>query len=150
MKNADLNNLLRTMVFKLSHNGWAKSNIGKILLGTSGQAQLVHWLKDEENPNDFGIKPLQKIGSLLNYTPHVVFIKDDDQEMQNILSSKNVDFCNYLEQKIHEYLSNNISDERITKKSKGKIDKFIENELLGFEIFPTTNKVEINTFNEIE
>ena len=44
MNSKETNALLRQMFNQLVDTGWAKTNIGKALLGDNGQGHVNHWL----------------------------------------------------------------------------------------------------------
>lgn len=131
MTSPELNNLLRTLVISLTNSGWLKTSIGKILLGSNGQAHMNHWLKfDGEKCNDFGIKPLERIGNLLEYETHIVYISKDDRETKKLLDSKNQEFMNILETSMKDFLANKAPSPKVGRSSNSKIDKVLE-ELLN-------------------
>ena len=127
----ELNNSLRGLVNKLIEAGWIKTTVGKVLLGNNGQAHMNHWLKsDNGKTNDFGIKPLERIGGLLEYEAHIVYVAKTDNDFKNELDSRNIQFIQNLETAMRNYLSENLPSPRITRSGGGKIDKVLD-ELIG-------------------
>lgn len=131
----DTNVHLRNAVNQLISDGWAKTNIGKTLLGDNSQGHVNHWLKqDGERVNDFGIKPLTTIADQVKYDVHVVFVpKDTPKEIIDVFDKYNIEFVEKLKTAISKYLSNEISAPKfITRNNKSKIDMVID-DLLGIE-----------------
>lgn len=127
----ELNNSLRGLVNKLIDAGWIKTSVGKVLLGNNGQAHMNHWLKNDTGKlNDFGIKPLERIGGLLEYETHLVYVAKNDLQFKNELDSRNIQFIQSLETAMTNYLSENIPSPRIGRSGGGKIDKVLD-ELIG-------------------
>lgn len=123
----EVNQLLREGITELIESGWLKTHIGKVLLGPNGQAHLNHFLKVEDNelPNNFGIKPLQKIGQVIGYDAHVVFIHPDDTEQLGNALHANQKFMDDLTAKLIDYLSNNTQTLN-TPKGKSQIDSVLD------------------------
>jgi len=137
---SDSNKIIRDMINDLLKSGWLKTHIGKVLLGANGQAHLNHFLKESDDGefNDFGIKPLSKIGNVIGYDVHVSFVPnqytieetiDRDEtivdslkfekkqealqkfeETIKILNNYNLDFNNTLKAALLNYLNNNIKN----------------------------------------
>ena len=127
----ELNNSLRGMINKLLESGWVKTTVGKTLLGTNGQAHMNHWLKDDDGKsNDFGIKPLERIGNLIEYETHIVYVNPEDTEFKKLLEDKNRTFVENLETAMVNYLSNNLPSPKIARAGSSKIDKVLD-ELIG-------------------
>ena len=126
MEPVELNESLRVRLLELIDSGWLKTHIGKILLGPNGQAHLNHFLKDDDLPNDFGLKPLAKVGSVVNYNLHIAFIKDDDVESIQQVDDMNHDFLNTLIEDMVDYLNNNNNSINLTRGGKSQIDSIID------------------------
>lgn len=125
----DVNIALRGMVTRLINQGWVKTQVGRILLGSNGQAHLNHWLKNNEAgaPNDFGIRPLQKVAALIDYEAHIVFLPTTNNEQAiEYLENQNNAFITELETRMTNVLSNNIPAAKITKTSRGQIDNVLD------------------------
>lgn len=127
MRVNEINGLLRAMVNKLIQMGWVKTMIGRIILGTNGQAHMNHWFKEDDGKaNDFGIKPLDRIASLNDHSAQIVFVHDNDVEFMEILEKRNVQFASDLEQLILNYLNKNIETPKIARGGKSKIDCLLD------------------------
>lgn len=126
MEPADVNELLRTKLLELIDSGWLKTHIGKILLGPNGQAHLNHFLKEGTLPNDFGLKPLTKIGNVVNYDLHIAFIKADDVESIQQVNDMNHDFVDTLIEDMVNYLSKNTNSINLTRGGKSQIDSILD------------------------
>jgi len=127
MQLEEVNQLLRDCISELIESGWLKTHIGKVLLGPNGQAHLNHFLKQEDNelPNNFGIKPLQKIGQVIHYDAHVVFIHPDDTEQLGHALHANQKFIDDLTIKLIDYLSKNTQPLN-SPKGKSQIDSVLD------------------------
>ncbi len=122
----DTNDLIRNSINELINTGWLKTHIGKLLLGPNGQAHLNHFLKTEDNdlPNNFGIKPLQKIAQGLEYDVHVVFVHPDNTEQINILNNANQKFVKVIMETIVEHMKGEHKME--IPKAKSQIDSVLD------------------------
>lgn len=102
MKIEIVNSMLRNMAVNLCEKGWAKTTVGKLLLGSNGQAHLNQWIKPDKNTGDvkdFGIKPLTKIANLIGYEPHVVFLPTDQtDENGKIILARNAEAEQYIDE----------------------------------------------------
>lgn len=123
----DTNELLRNCINELINSGWLKTHIGKVLLGPNGQAHLNHFLKDEDGelPNNFGIKPLQKVGQVIGYDAHVVFIHPGDDAAVDGALACNQKFVNELVEKLVAHLSDNTQKVNAPK-GKSQIDNVLD------------------------
>jgi|GEM_PF-6600688 len=123
----ETNDLIRECINNMIESGWLKTHIGKILLGPNGQAHLNHFLKSEDNdlPNNFGIKPLQKIGQVINFDAHVVFIHPDDTKRLMEVNEANQEFVAELAKQITDYLGDNTRKVNIPK-GKSQIDSVLD------------------------
>ena len=125
----DINAALRGMITKLINSGWSKTNVGRILLGANGQAHMNHWMKskDDGSPNDFGIKPLDRIAKLLDYETHVVFVKPgENPQAIEYIDNLNNEYIQQLEKACSDVLSNNIPAPKTGKSGKGQIDAVLD------------------------
>jgi len=122
----ETNDLIRNSIVELINSGWLKTHVGKLLLGPNGQAHLNHFLKSEDNelPNNFGIKPLQKIGQVIEYDAHVVFIHPDDSEQINIVNSLNQKFVKDLLEKLIKHMKGEHKVE--APRTKSQIDSVLD------------------------
>jgi hypothetical protein len=123
------------MVNDLVNLGHKKTIIGKLLLGTSGYAPILKFT-DTEDLN-FGVKPLAKIGETTKYNLHLVYAKESDYELIELLNSKNKEFSEELKEKLVNYLNSDELNGRkqytLTKKRKTQIDDAL-NDILS-EVF---------------
>lgn len=127
MRPADLNNSLRSLVAKLIDLGWLRTTIGKILLGTNGQAHMNRWLNEDSlKQNDFGVKPLQTIASLLHHHIEIVFVSDEDAELSKYIETRNQEVIQELEKGILAYLTNSIEAPKITRTGRSRIDSLLD------------------------
>lgn len=122
----ETNDLIRNAIVELINSGWLKTHIGKLILGPNGQAHLNHFLKTEDNElaNNFGIKPLQKIGQVIEYDAHIVFIHPDDIDQINKVNSSNQKFIEDLIDKLVKHMKGEQKPE-ITR-TKSQIDSVID------------------------
>jgi len=126
----DVNELIRTSITELIDSGWLKTHIGNVLLGPNGQAHLNHFLKQEDNklPNNFGVKPLQRISQVIGYDTHLVFIHPDDTEGLQSANEANHQFIENLTVQLVEYLSN--SAKHVNRpKGRSQIDDVLDDML---------------------
>jgi len=126
MEPVEVNELIRTKLLELIDSGWLKTHIGKILLGPNGQAHLNHFLKEGDLPNDFGLKPLVKVGNVVNYDLHIAFIKADDTESIQQVNDMNHDFVDTLIEDMVNYLSKNTNSINLTRGGKSQIDGILD------------------------
>lgn len=132
------NKVLKESLLQLVHNGYAKSIIGKILLGNSGAAAVMNGF-NQESGFSFGLKPLTRIAKVLDREVHLVIIDPDDPEtaklMQDI-SVNNVKFINDLTKRITDFMVNQESGKiNSGSRSVGRNDKIHQakvDELLKF------------------
>lgn len=117
-----VNSLVRQMINELVNLGHKKTIIGKLLLGASGYAPILKFTDSDEL--NFGVKPLAKIGETTNYDLHLVYLKDTDHDLINLLNSKNQEFAEELKYKIIDYLNSDDDNKKSmgNKKRKTQID----------------------------
>lgn len=136
MQIQQFNKILKESLLRLVHNGYAKSIIGKILLGNSGAAAVMAGFSNDEGFS-FGIKPLTRIGKKLHNEVHIVFIPADDENSQllQMINDANIKFVNQLSDEITTYMQtreDNREEHLVAKNDKAqqqKVDtllKFLE------------------------
>ncbi len=134
MKIKEINSILRETINQIVNSGWLKTHIGKVLLGANGQAHLNHFLKVNENgiDSDFGIKPLQKIATVIDHDVMVIFVPHGNNNLVEFISNTNMEFVANLERELLTYLNNNIQKNANLRTSvpKTQIDNVLD-ELLG-------------------
>jgi hypothetical protein len=135
MKIEEVNSILRNKILHLINTGWLKTHIGKVLLGANGQAHLNHFLKENKDTgkvNDFGIKPLQKIGNVIGYDVCIAFVPQDNHDVEEQLEQLNMNFIEDLEQSLLNYLNKNVSaNANIVRSSRTQIDSVLDDLLPG-------------------
>ena len=114
----ELNELLKTIINDIVEEWGSVSGIrhkvSKILLGAHGQASINRWMSGErETP--FGIKPLTKIGNLLDYDVHLAFVKR--KRDKEYIHDLNIEFAKEFKSKINEYLKYETSEKEKPKKN---------------------------------
>jgi len=135
MKLNELNEILRSLILNKIENGWIKSQIGKILLGPSGQAQMNRFLSPNESgiKINFGIKPLQKIARLLDYDATIIFIPNNKSEINQAVEECNMRFLSELSIALDNFIKNNFTENIIKNNSKSEMDEII-NSIIEEEI----------------
>lgn len=129
MKIDEVNSILRNKILHLINEGWLKTHIGRVLLGSNGQAHLNHFLKEDTksgHPNDFGVKPLQKIASVIGYNVRIVFVPKNQHETEEHLEQLNMHFIEDLDQSLINYLNNNVTSPVIAKSSRTQLDAVLD------------------------
>ncbi len=123
----DTNEIIRDCINDLINSGWLKTHIGKVLLGPNGQAHLNHFLKaeDGELPNNFGIKPLQKIGQVIGYDAHIMFIHPEDAPGLSNAHAANQKFIDELAAALVKYLTDTTKQSG-TSKGKSTLDSVLD------------------------
>lgn len=134
MQIQQVNKILKESLMQLVNNGYAKSIIGKILLGSSGAAAVMHGFNSDDGFS-FGIKPLTRIGKLMQKEVHIVFIDadgDKDLKLLQDIDKVNNEFINQLSQQITEYMQTvedkreELSHAKNTKNQQQKIDTLLQ------------------------
>ena len=126
MLKTEVNTLFRDLVTRITNRGFKITTIGKLIFGSNAYSQIQRFTKgleiDKESHIEFGYSPLNKVGRLLNYDLHLVYVKRNDNIFAKLLYDKNNEFIEDLEVHIVNYLTNNIGEknllnekERITK-----------------------------------
>ena len=128
MKIREVNSILRDRINSLISKGWFKSHIGKVLLGSNGQAHLNHFisLKEDNTYNDFGIKPLEKIAHVIDYEIRLVFVPKNNHSITDSINDANMEFFDALNESLVNYLVNHVSSPSIIKTSKTQIDDVLD------------------------
>jgi len=112
MLQEELNDSFRYFINDLAELGYKRTNIGKVLFGLSAFSQVSKFIQSIDNPDqkiNFGISPLSKIGQLIDYDLHLVYVNPNDVEMLNLLNQRNLAFREELKEKVKNYLDENIS-----------------------------------------
>jgi hypothetical protein len=134
MNQRELNDYLRGLVEQLVGEGYKATNIGKLLFGLAAFSQVQKFIKslDSTDINDhtnFGIAPLTKIGKLLDYDLHLVFISEKDKDLHRSIVQKNVDFFEELKVAIRDYLNQQSESKKSgldSKKAEQDIDDILK------------------------
>jgi hypothetical protein len=127
MENSELNERLRELIRSLEQGGFKLTIVGKILLGNDGPHRLKKFL---DMNVDLGIKPLSKIGMVMQSTPYIVFLEDGDPLIDQ-LKNKNSNFLSelqknigvYIEEGRHTFITNATPAKQ---RKKTEIDKILE------------------------
>jgi hypothetical protein len=113
----EVNDLLRTISRKIMSMGFKKTHIGRIIFGSGNYPMFLKFI-DENKEQDFGIKPLERAGEVLNYKAHVVFIEENSQDpIVDAIKNKNKKFVIELEDYLVEHLSNQVKEKKTRKNS---------------------------------
>lgn len=135
MKIDEVNSILRNKILGMINQGWLKTHIGKVLLGANGQAHLNHFLKGNDETgksNDFGVKPLQKIANVVGFDVRIAFVPQGNHDIEEHLSTINMNFITELEDALLNYLNNNVTtNTNITRTSRTQIDNVLDDILPG-------------------
>lgn len=103
MTESEINEQLRLVVKNLITD-WPRRNVGKCLFGTTGYSQMDKWLDGDIN---FGLKPLNRVGAVINRVPVIVFVDSANVELIAECYKENIDFLNKLNGDMLEKLTNN-------------------------------------------
>ena len=125
----NLNDLLRTMVLNLIERGWSKTKVCKYVLGEPAQMMRFLSKEDGENIKDFGIKPLERITSLLNCSIHLVILEDNNPnnaQLVNSLDEYNIIFMTKLNENLEKLLLENTEQTIKTNKRNSAVDKIVD------------------------
>lgn len=122
MIKSELNELFRDFVKRMKMFGFKPTTIGKMMFGLSAYSQVQKFTKgldDGEDPIEFGYIPLSKIGRLLQYDLHLVYVQNSDNEFIADLAARNEEFGAELEVKMKNYLANSVKEKTVlTDKEK--------------------------------
>ena len=126
----NLNDLLRTMVLNLIERGWSKTKVCKYVLGEP--AQMMRFLSKDsgETVKDFGIKPLERIASLLDCSIHLVVLNNDNSEHMKLtesLDNYNIEFMTNLNQNLEKLLLQNAEQTIKNNKKSGAVAELVDN-----------------------
>jgi len=99
----DLNDVIRQTISKLIKLGHSRGQIAKILLGSNGPVALSEFLRDED-PRVFGLRPLMRIGEIFKYDLKIVFVKEDNNELNEEIELANLNFANDMATQLTTYL----------------------------------------------
>lgn len=139
----DLNNQLRSMISDLIDLGYKKTIIGKLLLGSSGYAPILKFVsEDDSETTNFGVKPLTKIGNVIDYELRLVYVNKNNNTIINEIDNLNVTFIEELRNSLIEYMNhddfNNRKPYTINKKRKNEFEQVLD-QILSNEIFDHLN-----------
>ncbi len=133
MNQQEINDLFRNLIKSLADEGYKKTNVGKVLFGLNAFSQIDRFIKSIDNEGEkvnFGISPLTKIGNLLDYNLALVYIDPNDQQTNDLVYQKNMEFYELLKTKIKDYLDNNIQSRKNALSDKEKLHRDVD-ELLS-------------------
>jgi len=132
MLKTEVNTLFRDLVDRITKRGFKITTIGKLIFGSNAYSQIQRFIKglevDTESHIEFGYSPLNKIGRLLDYDLHLVYVKRNDNIFAKVLYDRNNEFIEDLEIHIMNYLSNNVGEKNLLNE-KDRITKAV-NQLL--------------------
>lgn len=127
----ELNELIKTVVDDIIAE-WdtipgIRHKVSKILLGAHGQAAINKWMSGGNRETPFGVKPLSKIGSLLDYDINLAFVKKGTNDAEP-LHKLNIDFVKDFKTKVVNYLQDQVN---VTKTKKSILTKPKNNSLVN-------------------
>jgi hypothetical protein len=127
----EVNELFRILVRRIMAKGFKITAIGRLIFGPAAYSQIQKFMrgldeKESANPAiEFGYSPLAKIGKALDYNLHLVYIKTNDNEFNQIVTDRNVAFSKELETNILNYLEDSI-DQKTLLTEKERIAKAVD------------------------
>lgn len=124
MNQKELNDLIRSVVRKLVDDGYKKSVVGKILLGSNSYAPLIKFVDDENL--EFGYKPLNKIGNTIKYNLQLIYVKPSEIELIKLIRDSNINFSIDLYNNINEFLKFNKLNSIDKEKNKKVADDVLQ------------------------
>lgn len=118
MVKSEVNELFRALVLRITAKGFKITAIGRLIFGAAAYSQIQKFTrgleKESANPAiEFGYSPLAKIGKLLDYNLHLVYIKNSDNEFDQIVTDRNLEFSKELETNILNYLENSFDQKTL-------------------------------------
>lgn len=119
----ELNDKLRDIFKSKLDNGYTKSNICSLVLGTSGFAQFENFITDDKT---FGFKPLQRIAEAFGYDLHVILLPNEDVDNVNAVNQLNDQFLESADHLLDNGLSLPLPKGRRTSASKKAIDDYFK------------------------
>lgn len=139
MDYVELNEQLRSMINSLLELGYKKTIIGKLLLGSSGYAPMLKFIsEDKSTSTNFGVKPLTKIGNVIDYELRLVYVNKHNDTIIEEIDKMNTDFIEELRTGIVEYLDRDDFNSRkpytFNKKRKNEFEQVLD-QILSNEIF---------------
>jgi hypothetical protein len=124
MNYIDINDLLRVVSRKVIGMGHKKTQIGKVLFGSSCYPMFQNFI-DPNKETDFGIKPLEKTAAVLEHELMLVFVDPNKQDpIVDDIREHNRQFVIELE----DYLTVALTKKGEAKrKTKSSLDSAVEN-----------------------
>lgn len=126
MNYLELNDYLREQFNKLVEKGHKKTVIGKLLLGANGYAPILKFLENTEDSIHFGVKPLTRIGEIIDYELKLVYVKKENTELIEKITEQNIEFGEAINEAIDEYLNSDraLPNRRNTKNTRRRKSTF--------------------------
>lgn len=88
----DLNTVIRETLTKIIKLGHSPGQIARLLLSFNGPVALSEFMRHTD-PREFGLKPLTRIGDVLGYQLKLVYVKEDNHELNETLDNVNLLFA---------------------------------------------------------
>jgi len=128
MQITEFNNHLRSVFVKIREEGFKTNDLTKLIFpGMS--SQISRFIRSETN---FGIKPLTTIGSQIEYDIHIVAIKRDDPDSDDLksrLEKGNIAFFEDMHDKTVDYLSDKAANPE--SRIRNSVNKVTIDEILN-------------------
>lgn len=142
------------MISDLIDLGYKKTIIGKLLLGSSGYAPILKFVsEDNSETTNFGVKPLTKIGNVIDYELKLVYVNKNNNTITNEIDKLNIEFIEELRNGLIAYMSRDEFTNRkpytINKKRKNEFENVLD-QILSNEIFEDLNLEETDDESELE
>jgi hypothetical protein len=101
---SEINELLRDSLMGLIDLGYNKADLSRLLLGENGYI-AIRELTREDNPRNFGTRPLAKLAFAVNHNFRLVYVGEDDKELSNAIDESNINFFDELSDAIIFYFN---------------------------------------------
>lgn len=152
MDYVELNEQLRSMINSLIELGYKKTIIGKLLLGSSGYAPMLKFIsEDKSTSTNFGVKPLTKIGNVIDHELRLVYVNKHNSAIIEEIDKMNNEFIEELRTGIVEYLDRDNFNSRkpytFNKKRKNEFEQVLD-QILSNEIFDQIDQIEDSDSSE--
>lgn len=102
MKSDEFNNLLRNIFKELIEQGYKKYPMVEVTLGKTFSPQFSKFLEE----SDLGLTPLERMVKGLGFELNIVPSKPDDEEFNNKMHEKYMEFANTSKNDLTDYLDN--------------------------------------------
>jgi uncharacterized protein (UPF0297 family) len=134
MLKTEINEMFRQLIKRINAKGFKPTSIGKLIFGEAAYSQIQKFVRTDDNKDklltEFGYNPLAKIGKLMNYELHLVYIKTNDNDFSEIIKNKNDEFIDEMEKDILNYLLEN-TEKKALLTEKEKLNRAVD-ELLEY------------------